>query len=172
MASKKKLNDLKSLYVEQLRDLYSAESQIIEALPEMIDGVSSTELRNALEQHLNVTKEQKNRLEKIFERLDQKPTGHKCKGMKGLVEEGAEILEKEGDPNVIDAGIIAAAQRVEHYEIAGYGTARAYAQRLGETEAAGLLNRTLEEESNADEELTEIAERTVNRQAQMAGAGG
>lgn len=168
MASKK-MNHLKDLYLVQLRDLYSAESQIIEALPEMIETASDEELRSALEEHLEVTKEQKNRLEKIFDELDEKPGRHKCKGMEGLIEEGDEMLEKDGEASVIDAGIIAAAQRVEHYEIAGYGTVRTYAERLGETEAARLLDQTLNEEAKADETLTRIAERNVNRQAQMAG---
>ncbi len=162
------MQSLKDLYIEQLKDLYSAESQIEKALPKMIDRASHDELKNALQEHLQVTKEQRQRLERIFEQLGEKPTGHECKGMKGLIEEGSEMLEKKGNRDVLDAGIIAAAQRVEHYEIAGYGTARTYAERLGEEDAADLLDQTLQEEADADEELTEIAESTVNRHAQAA----
>ncbi len=162
------MESLRDLYLDQLRDLYSAESQIIKALPKMVDKASNDELKNALKQHLEVTKEQRNRLERIFQALGERPSGTECKGMKGLLEEGEEMLEKKGDANVLDAGIIAAAQRVEHYEIAGYGTARTYAQRLGEEDAADLLDEILQEEADADEELTEIAESTVNRQAQAA----
>lgn len=168
--AKKKLKGLEDLYLEQLRDLYSAETQIIDALPRMVDRTSNRELKQALEEHLQVTEGQKRRLEEIFEALDRKPTGHECKGMKGLIDEGAELLEKDGDPAVIDAGIIAAAQRVEHYEIAGYGTAYTFADRLGHDEAAGLLEESLEEEEEADETLSEIAERNMNREAQKATA--
>lgn len=164
------MTDLKDLFVEQLQDLYSAERQVIEALPEMIEHTTNDELRSALEEHLEVTREQASRLEKIFEGVRANPGGHECDGMKGIIQENEEVLEKHGDADVIDAGIIAGAQRVEHYEIAGYGTARTYAERLGESEAADLLGRTLDEESEADEKLTAIAERIVNPKARSGAA--
>jgi len=160
-----KLNNLEDLFVEQLRDLYSAETQILDALPEMVEAASSDQLRKAFKTHLEETRQQKNRLEKIFETLGKKPGGETCEGMKGLLKEGSAMLEKEGDRNVIDAGIIASAQRVEHYEISGYGTARTYAERLGYDDAAELLDETLDEESSANEKLTKIAESTVNKKA-------
>lgn len=163
------LNNLEDLFVEQLRDLYSAETQILDALPEMVDASTSDELRKAFESHLKETRNQKQRLEKIFESLGEDPEGETCKGMKGLLEEGSEMLEKDGDASVIDAGIIAAAQRVEHYEISGYGTARTYAERLGHDDAVELIDETLDEESAANEKLTKIAESTVNPKA-TAGA--
>jgi len=164
------LNNLEDLFVEQLRDLYSAETQILVALPEMAEAATSDELRKAFESHLKETRSQKKRLEKIFETLGEDPEGETCEGMKGLLEEGSEMLEKDGDRNVIDAGIIAAAQRVEHYEISGYGTARAYAERLGHDDAVGLLDESLDEESAANEKLTKIAESTVNPKATGAAA--
>src|SRR5438270_8171187 len=126
-----KLDSLKKLYLEELRDLYSAETQLVKALPKMAKGASSDELRQAFESHLKQTKEHVERLDEIFAQLDEKPTGKTCKAMKGLIEEGSEMLEQEGDESVIDAGLIAAAQRVEHYEIAAYGTVRTFANLLG-----------------------------------------
>ena len=160
-----KLDTLKKLYVEELRDLYSAENQLLKALPKMAKGAASAELKQAFEDHLEQTKEHVERLDEIFDRLDEKPTGKVCKAMKGLVEEGAEMLEQEGEESVIDAGLIGAAQRVEHYEIAAYGTVRTFANLLGEEEAADLLHQTLEEEGEADKHLSELAEEIVNQEA-------
>jgi ferritin-like metal-binding protein YciE len=160
-----KLNSLHKLYLEELRDLYSAENQLVKALPKMAKGASSDELREAFESHLEQTKEHVERLTEIFDRLEEKPTGKTCKAMKGLIEEGSEMLEQEGDESVIDAGLIAAAQRVEHYEIAGYGTVRTFANLLGEDEAAELLQQTLDEEGETDKQLSELAEGIVNEKA-------
>lgn len=152
------MNSLRELYSKQLSDLYSAEQQILKALPKMIDATQSEELRNALNEHLNVTKNQVSRLDKIFEEMGESPENEKCKGMEGVLAEGNELLKELEDEDVRDAGIIASAQRVEHYEIAGYGTARTFATLLGQEEAAELLEETLQEERDADEKLSEIAE--------------
>jgi ferritin-like metal-binding protein YciE len=152
-----KLNSLEELYVEQLKDLYDAEQQIIEALPEMIDAAASNGLKNALTEHLEVTKSQATRLDQIFNALGEKAKGEKCKGIEGVIKEGSDLIEDIDDPDVRDAAIIAAAQRVEHYEMAGYGTARTYATLLGEDEATQLLQQTLEEEKEADQALTALA---------------
>jgi ferritin-like metal-binding protein YciE len=160
-----KLDTLKKLYVEELRDIYSAENQLIKALPKMAKGAASDELKQAFEDHLEQTKEHVERLDEIFERLGEKPTGKTCKAMKGLIEEGAEMLEEEGEESVIDAGLIGAAQRVEHYEIAAYGTVRTFANLLGEEEAADLLQQTLDEEGETDKQLSELAEEIVNQEA-------
>ena len=160
-----KLNSLRKLYLEELRDLYSAETQLVKALPKMAKGASSDELKEAFESHLEQTKEHVERLTEIFERLDEKPTGKTCKAMKGLIEEGSEMLEEDGEESVIDAGLIAAAQRVEHYEIAGYGTVRTFANLLGQDEAAELLQQTLDEEGETDKQLSELAEGIVNEKA-------
>jgi ferritin-like metal-binding protein YciE len=151
-------NSLKDLYVDELRDLYDAEHQIIKALPRLIDAASSDELQSALNEHLEITKQQAERLEQIFESLGEKAKGKKCKGMEGLIKEGSEVIEENDDEQVRDAGIISAAQRVEHYEMAGYGTVRTYASLLGEDEAADLLQQTLDEEKEADDKLTQLAE--------------
>lgn len=161
------MTSLRDLYVEQLRDLYDAENQLIKALPKMAEEATSEDLRSALEEHLEVTRQQASRLEKIFERLGEKAKGEKCKGMEGLVKEGSEVLKEDMDEDVKDAAIIAAAQRVEHYEIAGYGTVRTYANLLGENEAAQLLEQTLEEEKEADQTLNDIAEH-INVEAKEA----
>ena len=160
-----KLNSLKKLYLEELRDLYSAETQLVKALPKMVKGASSAELKQAFENHLEQTKEHVERLNEIFDRLDEKPTGKTCQAMKGLIEEGSEMLEEEGEKSVIDAGLIGAAQRVEHYEIASYGTVRTFANLLGEEEAADLLQETLDEEGETDKELSALAEGIVNEEA-------
>jgi ferritin-like metal-binding protein YciE len=160
-----KLDNLRKLYIEELRDLYSAENQLLKALPKMAKGASSDELRQAFENHLGETEGHVERLETIFEDLDESPKGKTCHAMKGLVEEGSEILEEEGEESVLDAGIIAAAQKVEHYEIASYGTVRTFAELLGEKDAAKLLQQTLDEESAADEKLNELAEGIVNPEA-------
>jgi ferritin-like metal-binding protein YciE len=160
-----KIDNLQKLYVEGLRDLHSAERQIIQALPKMIKGASSPELKAALEEHLSVTKEQLGRLDQIFERLGKKGTGKKCKGMEGIIAEGKEMLEEDMTPEVLDAAIISAAQHVEHYEMAGYGTARTYAELLGDTQAMKLLQTTLDEEGDADKTLTMLAQR-INVEAE------
>jgi ferritin-like metal-binding protein YciE len=165
-----KLNTLKQLYIEELRDLYSAENQLLKALPKMAKGASSEELTLAFENHLDQTKVHVERLEEIFERLDENPKGKTCQAMKGLVEEGSEILEEDGEESVLDAGIIAAAQKVEHYEIASYGTVRTFAQLLGEDEAAELLQETLDEEGEADKLLTQLAQDMVNPEALLEDA--
>ncbi len=164
-----KLNTLQELYIDELRDLYSAENQLLKALPKMAKGASSDELKQAFEDHLEETKVHVERLEEIFEALDESPKGKTCKAMKGLVEEGSEILEEEGEESVLDAGIIAAAQKVEHYEIASYGTVRTLADLLGEKDAVKLLQKTLDEEGAADEKLTELAEDIVNPEAMAEG---
>lgn len=161
-------NHLEQLLVEELRDLYSAEKQILRALPKMAKAASHEELRNALDRHRQVTEDQVQRLEQLFESMDARPGRKKCKGMEGLIEEGEERMEELEEPAARDAAIIAAAQRIEHYEIAGYGTARTYAQHLGLDQAARLLQNTLDEESEADDRLTEIAESTVNVDALSA----
>jgi len=160
-----KLDSLQTLYIEELRDLHNAENQLVKALPKMAKGASHQELRQAFEDHLEQTKEHVERLEEIFKRLEEKPTGKTCKGMKGLIEEGSENLEEDGDESVLDAALIGAAQRVEHYEIAAYGTVRTFAKMLGEEEAAELLQETLDEEGEADKLLTELAESVVNVEA-------
>jgi ferritin-like metal-binding protein YciE len=152
------INSLRELYVEQLRDLYDAENQLIKALPKMAKASSSDELRQSIEEHLEQTRGQAERLEQIFEQLVEKPKGKKCKAIQGLIEEGKETLEEDMEEDTKDAAIIAAAQRVEHYEISGYGTARTYANLLGESEAAELLEETLNEEKETDQKLTQLAE--------------
>ena len=164
-----KLDTLKKLYVEELRDVYNAEQQLVKALPKMAKAASSDELREALEMHLDETKGHVERLDQIFESLDESAKGKTCKAMKGLIEEGSEILEEKGEDSVLDAGIIAAAQKVEHYEIATYGTLRTWADLLNQDEAAGLLQETLDEEGEADKKLNELAEEIVNPEALLEG---
>jgi ferritin-like metal-binding protein YciE len=159
------LETLRDLYLHELRDLRSAESQITKALPKMIKAATSEDLSQALSAHLAVTKEHVARLDRIFAELGASSRGKKCKGMEGLLEEGSELLEEEADPEVLDAGIIAAAQRVEHYEMAGYGTARAYAALLGDALGESLLDKTAQEEGDADKTLTAIAQACVNLSA-------
>lgn len=154
-----KMNRLKHLYVEELKDLYSAENQLIKALPKMAKAATSEDLRAGFETHLNQTKEHVVRLEKIFKALDESPTGKKCKGMEGLIKEGAEMIAEDPAPEELDAGLISAAQRVEHYEMAGYGCVGAYAKLLGESAALSLLKQTLEEEKDTDKQLTHLATR-------------
>src|SRR3954447_2232961 len=162
------MDSLKDLYIEELKDLYNAENQLLKALPRMAKKAASPDLRAALEEHLGQTEGQVNRLEKIFKRLGEKPTGKTCKAMKGLVEEGKEIIEEDGDDSVLDAALIGAAQRVEHYEIAGYGVVRTFASLLGEEDAMGLLQRTLNEEAETDKKLTKLAETVINVEASEA----
>jgi ferritin-like metal-binding protein YciE len=160
-----KLESLETLYVEELRDIYNAENQLLKALPKMAKAASSPELKQAFEDHLEQTKEHVERLDEIFEKLDKKATGKTCAAMKGLVEEGSEMMEHDGEDHVLDAGLIAAAQKVEHYEMASYGTVRTWAEILGEDDAAELLQQTLDEEGETDKRLTELAEEIVNVEA-------
>jgi ferritin-like metal-binding protein YciE len=160
-----KLSSLEDLFVSELQDLYSAENQIIKALPKMAKTATSSELQECLETHLEETREQVNRLDQIFEKIGRSAKGKKCKGMEGLLEEGKELMGEDAEENVLDAGLIAAAQRVEHYEIAAYGSVRTFAETLGYDEAVSLLEQTLEEEKQADEKLTEVATTVVNEQA-------
>ena len=164
MASK--MATLEDLYTDMLKDLYSAEKQLVKALPKMAKNAESTDLQKAFQEHLKQTEGHVERIERIFTELGGSPRGKKCVGMEGLIEEGNELLQEDTEPDVLDAGMIAAAQKVEHYEIASYGTARAWAQRLGYDNAARLLQETLEEESMANEKLTRIAESHVNLEAQ------
>ena len=160
------MNDLQDLFVDQLRDLYNAEKQLVRALPKMAKNATDEQLKQAFTMHLEQTEEHVERLEKIFDELGKKPTGKTCKGMQGLIEEGKELLEEDAEPEVLDAGLIAAAQRVEHYEIAGYGTVRAYAELLGNDKAAKILQQTLDEEGETNEKLTQIAESAINVRAE------
>ena len=162
-----KLDTLKTLYSNELRDLYNAENQLVKALPKMAKAASSEELQDAFEKHLEQTKTHVERLEEVFEELGEKPKSKTCKAMKGLIEEGSEILHEDGDESVIDAGIIVAAQKVEHYEIAAYGSVRTFAQLLGKDRSADLLQTTLDEESEANELLNKLAEYIVNPEALM-----
>jgi len=162
-----KVENLQQLFLKELRDLYDAETQITDALPKMIEAAHHSELKDALQSHLHVTKQQISRLDRIFQMLSEKPSGETCKGMKGLLKEGEELASADGDPSTVDAGIITAAQRVEHYEIASYGTVRTYAELLGQHEIARLLQETLDEEKEADETLSDIAS-SVNLESKAA----
>jgi ferritin-like metal-binding protein YciE len=162
-------NSLQELYVEQLQDLFSAEQQIIKALPTMIDAAQSEELRDALTEHLEVTKKQADRVEKICEELGEDAKGEKCKGMEGVLKEGGDLVKGISNKRVRDAAIIASAQRVEHYEMAGYGTARTYATLLGFDDASSALEQTLEEEKEADETLSGLAEQLNNEALNASG---
>jgi ferritin-like metal-binding protein YciE len=159
-----KKNDLHELYVEQLRDLYSAENQLVKALPKMAEAATTDELRTAFEEHLEQTQGHVQRLETIFENLGEKPAGEKCKGMEGLVKEGSEVMGEDFEGALMDAALIGAAQRVEHYEIAAYGTVAEFAKILGEDEHVSLLEETLQEEKDTDEKLTSLANE-INPQA-------
>ena len=164
------LDSLQDLFLNELKDVYNAEKQLIRALPRMAKAAQSPELQQALTKHLKETEGHAKRLEQIFAELGHAARGKKCKGMEGLIEEGKEIMEEEGEPEVIDAALISAAQRVEHYEIAAYGCLRTYAQLLGLNQADQLLQQTLEEEEAADRTLTEIGEGGVNQAAVAVGA--
>lgn len=159
------LESLEDLFVHHLKDLYSAEKQLVQALPKMAKAANARGLRRAFEDHLKETQDQVQRLDRIFKSLDRGPRGLKCVGMEGLIEEGKELLKEDATPAVLDAGLISAAQRVEHYEIAAYGTARAWAELLGYEEVGDLLQKTLDEEAAANEKLTVLAERGVNASA-------
>lgn len=163
-----KLESLNDLYLEQLRDLYSAETQILDALPKMAAAATSPDLKKGFNDHLRQTEEHVSRLERIFTDLKEKPKGETCEAMKGLIKEGSSMVKADGEPAAIDAGLIAAAQRVEHYEIAAYGTVRTYAKSLGKSEHVSLLEKTLQEEKQTDEKLTQLAVSHINQDAGVA----
>jgi ferritin-like metal-binding protein YciE len=165
------LKTLDDLLLHELKDLYNAEKQLIRALPKMAEAASSEKLREAFEEHLAQTKTHVERLEQVFERLGKSARGTKCDAMEGLIEEGKKMIEEDAEPPVKDAGLIASAQRVEHYEIAGYGTARTFASLLGHEEVESLLEQTLEEEKETDVRLTELAESEINIQAEQTHGG-
>jgi ferritin-like metal-binding protein YciE len=160
-----KIDSLEKLFVHELKDLYSAEKQILNHIDKVIDKTTNGDLRKALSDHRDLTRTHVDRLESIFSGLDYEPTGHKCKGMEGLLKEAEDILEDAEDGATRDAGIISAAQRVEHYEMAGYGTARTYAHVMGKDDIARTLQKTLDEEADADEKLTRLAEYVINPEA-------
>ena|SRR5579884_843588 len=164
-----KVRTFEDLFLDELKDLYNAEQQLTRALPRMAKAASTEELKRAFEQHLEETKGQVARLEQVFELIGEPAKGKTCQGMKGLIAEGQELVKEGMEDEVLDAGLIGAAQRVEHYEIAGYGTARTMAQVLGHTKAVKLLEQTLKEEKATDEKLTRIAETVVNVRAAEAG---
>ena len=159
------LKSLDDVLETELNDLLSAEKQLVEALPDIVEAASSKELQDAISEHLEETRGHVKRLEEVFQAIGIEPESEHCDGMEGLISEGSEVAEADGDGDARDAALIGAAQRVEHYEIAAYGTARSLAQQLGHTDAAKLLNETLDEESAADEKLTKIAEKSVNKAA-------
>jgi ferritin-like metal-binding protein YciE len=160
-----KLETLHDLYVDELKDLYNAEHQLLKALPKMAKAASSSQLAKAFTDHLTETKGQVDRLEKVFKELDASPKGKTCKAMEGLLAEGKEVMDEDADPTVMDAALIAAAQRVEHYEMAGYGCVRTFARLLGYEQSARLLQATLDEEGAADKKLTKLAETVINVEA-------
>jgi ferritin-like metal-binding protein YciE len=162
------MNPLEELLQDELKDLYNAENQIIKALPKMAKAASSPELKRAFERHLEETRRQVERLDMIGEELEMKMTGKKCKGMEGLIAEGRELMEEDLEEDALDAGLIGAAQKVEHYEIAAYGTARTHAEMLGYRRIAKLLQQTLNEEGATDKKLTQLAESVVNYEAVQA----
>jgi ferritin-like metal-binding protein YciE len=163
-----KMETLQELYLDELKDIYDAENQLLKALPKMAKTATNEELKAAFETHLEQTEEHVARLERIFEELGEKPKGKKCEAMKGLVEEGKQMMEEEAEEEVMDAGLICAAQKVEHYEIASYGCLRTYAEMLGFDEQAELLQETLDEEKDTDDNLTELAVTCINLEAEGA----
>jgi ferritin-like metal-binding protein YciE len=162
------LDSLRELLIEEMRDLYSAETQLVKALPKMAKAASHEELQAAITEHLEVTKNQVNRLTEIFDELEESPKGKTCKAMQGLIEEGEEIIQEDGEDAVKDAALICAAQKVEHYEIAAYGCVRTYANLLGLDSIGAKLQETLDEEGEADKSLTELAETIINVEAEEA----
>lgn len=160
------LDTLKDLYIEELKDLYSAEKQIVKALPKLIKATKHPELKAAFKTHLSQTGEHARRLEQICKELGVSPRGKKCVGMEGLIEESSDLIKEEPDEDVLDAGLISAAQHVEHYEMAGYGTVRTYARQLGFESQAQLLQKTLDEEGETDHLLTDLAESRINLDAE------
>jgi ferritin-like metal-binding protein YciE len=167
----KNYNSMETLFVDQLQDLYDAEQRLTKALPKVADAAHNPGLKAAIQQHLRETQGHVNRLERVFQMVGQSPKAETCDAMKGLISEGERVINATGDPNVKDAALIAAAQRVEHYEIAGYGTARTFAHRLGKPEAARLLQETLDEEGATDKKLTQLAEQSINPKAERAASG-
>lgn len=165
------LNSFDDLFVEQLEDLYDAEQRLVKALPKMADAAHNPTLKNAFREHLRQTEGQVSRLEQVFRMIGKEAKSKTCEAMKGLVSEGSEAIDSTGNPDVKDAALIAAGQRVEHYEIAGYGTARTFAERLGRRDAAQLLQQTLDEEVATDKKLTTIAEQTINPKAASTASG-
>ena len=165
------LDSLEKLFIEELKDIYNAEKQLTRALPRMAKAAESPELEQAFTSHLKETEGQIKRLERVFQQVGQAARGKKCKAMEGLIEEGKELMEEESEPQVLDAALISAAQKVEHYEIAAYGCLRTYAELLGFSEAAQLLKQNLQEEEAADKKLNALAEGGINESAAMAGAG-
>jgi ferritin-like metal-binding protein YciE len=163
------MNDLQDLLVENLKDLYSAETQLVKALPKVAKKVENDQLRSAIQEHLQQTQGHVQRLEQIFDKLGEKPTGKKCVGMEGLIEEAKELMGEDVEPDVLDAGLIVDCQKVEHYEIAGYGSAVTFCKLLGDEDSARLLAQTLGEEKAADLKLTEIAESSINIEAAEGG---
>jgi ferritin-like metal-binding protein YciE len=161
-----KLKNLEDLFHHELKDLYSAEKQLLEALPKMAETAQDPNLKSAFEQHLKETQVQKERLEKVCEIVGISPGRTKCKAMEGLIEEGQDMVDENATPEVKDAGLVASAQRIEHYEISGYGTAAYYAERLGQAEAHELLSETLKEEKNTDAKLNKLAKTWINQKAQ------
>jgi ferritin-like metal-binding protein YciE len=161
-----KLESLNDLFIHQIKDLYNAEQQLTKALPKMAEKATSAKLRTAFTDHLKETENQIKRLEQVFETIGEKAKGEKCKAMEGLLKEGEDFMNEDASKEVMDAGLIASAQRVEHYEIAGYGTACTYAKSLGHTEAYNLLKENLAEEKNTDEKLTTLAEGSINKKAE------
>jgi ferritin-like metal-binding protein YciE len=162
------MNTLRDLYIDELKDLWSAEKQLVKALPKMAKAANDPELSKAFLTHLRQTEQQVKRLEQVFDDLGESPRGKKCIGMEGLIEEGQELIKERPDPDVLDAGLIAKAQHIEHYEIAGYGTVRTYAQLLGSERQAQLLQQTLDEEGQTDKLLTQLAESSINIEAATA----
>jgi ferritin-like metal-binding protein YciE len=160
-----KIKSLYDLWIQELKDLYNAETQLVDALPEMADAAESAELAQAFREHLQQTETHVDRLEKILDSLDENTRGKKCKAMQGLIKEANDFLDEDAEASIKDAGLISCAQRVEHYEIAGYGTARTFAKILGQQEAEKLLQETLNEESETDKKLTELAESNINMEA-------
>lgn len=158
-------NGLQQLFLDELKDLYHAEHQVLKALPKMAQAASAPDLQKAFETHLQQTETQIERLERVFKLMNTPPKGKRCKGMEGIIEEGKEALEEGFEPQVLDAALVASAQRVEHYEMAGYGTLRTFAQMLGHKEAAKLLQETLQEEASTDKLLTVLAKSHINQQA-------
>ncbi len=163
-----KLNSLHDLYIAELKDLFDAENRIMKALPKMAKSAGSPELRSAFEEHLQQTQMQSDRLSRIFERMNESPKGGKCKGVEGIIDEGEDLMDQDAPPAVSDAALISAAQRVEHYEIAAYGTVRTFAKRLGAEQDVQLLEETLQEEKDTDKKLTTLAESYINEEAKSA----
>ena len=165
-------NTLAELYVEELKDLYSAEKQILKALPKLVKAAKHDELKQAFETHLRQTEGHVERLERVFKQLGESPKGKKCRGMEGVLEEGAELIGEDPNPSVLDAGLISKAQHVEHYEMAGYGSVCAWARLLGHNDQATLLGQTLDEEKKTDALLTDLANQSINADAEIALSSG